>query len=58
MKTLQEKFNAVNENRYTKAEFLRDAQKQYPQAVNHGVNEIGQILDHYFIKNKNNHEKG
>ena len=25
MKTLQEKFNAVNENRYTKAEFLRDA---------------------------------
>lgn len=33
MKTLQEKFNAVNENRYTKAEFLRDAQKQYPQFV-------------------------
>ena len=33
MKTLQEKFNAVNENRYTKAEFLRDAQKQYPQFI-------------------------
>jgi hypothetical protein len=33
MKTLQEKFNAVNENRYTKAEFLRDAQRQYPQFV-------------------------
>lgn len=32
------------------------AQKQYLQAVNHGVNEIGQILDHYFIKNQNNHE--
>ena len=33
MKTLQEKFNAVNESRYTKAEFLRDAQRQYPQFV-------------------------
>jgi hypothetical protein len=33
MKTLQEKFNAVNENRYTKAEFLRDAQRQYPQFI-------------------------
>jgi len=33
MKTLQEKFNAVNENRYTKAEFLRDAQKHYPQFI-------------------------
>lgn len=33
MKTLQEKFNAVNESRYTKAEFLRDAQRQYPQFI-------------------------
>ncbi|MFZ9219867.1 MAG: hypothetical protein ACO22Y_00025 [Sediminibacterium sp.] len=33
MKTLQEKYNAVSENRYTKAEFLRDARRQFPQFV-------------------------
>lgn len=33
MKTLQEKFNAVNENTYTKAEFLRDARRQFPQFI-------------------------
>lgn len=33
MKTLQEKFNAVNENTYTKAEFLRDARRHFPQFV-------------------------
>lgn len=33
MKTLQEKFNAVNENTYTKAEFLRDARRNFPQFI-------------------------
>ena len=46
MKTLQEKFNAVNENRYTKAEFLRDAQKHYPQFITqfNGYEDTVQIL--------------
>jgi len=33
MKTLQEKYNAISENRFTKAEFLRDARKQFPQFI-------------------------
>lgn len=33
MKTLQEKYNAVSESRFTKAEFLRDARKQFPQFI-------------------------
>jgi len=33
MKTLQEKYNAVVESRFTKAEFLRDARKQFPQVI-------------------------
>jgi hypothetical protein len=46
MKTLQEKFNAVNENRYTKAEFLRDAQRHYPQYITrfNGYEDTVQIL--------------
>jgi hypothetical protein len=46
MKTLQEKFNAVNENRYTKAEFLRDAQRHCPQYITrfNGYEDTVQIL--------------
>ena len=32
------------------------AQKQHLEAIKNGICEIGQVLDHYFIKNQNNHE--
>ena len=32
------------------------AQKQHLEAIKSGIGEIGQVLDHYFIKNQNNHE--
>jgi len=33
MKTLQEKYNAIQENRFTKAQFLRDARMTFPGLI-------------------------
>ena len=46
MKTLQEKYNAIQENRFTKAQFVRDARMSFPGLITqfNGYGDTVQIL--------------
>ena len=46
MRTLQEKYNAINEGKFTKEQFLRDARMEQPNLVTkfNGYNDAVQIL--------------